>query len=193
MLDSVANVEAAGMVAVGVGADEADASRPRIVEVAGWRVAVLGFGGVVPETSWHAAGERPGQATGYDADRMAAAVAAAAAVADLVVVTVHWGTERALEPRPEDVVKARAMIAAGADVVFGHHVHRLQPLELVADVPVFWNLGNFVWPRLSPESATTAVAAWVVEPDGTVSACLLPFEVDGLGVPRPTGASPTCR
>lgn len=193
MLDSVANVEGAGMIAVGVGVDEADAHRPRIVEVAGWRVAVLGFGGVVPEVSWFAGADRPGQATGYDAARMAAAVAAAADDADLVVVTVHWGTERALEPRSEDVVKAQAMIDAGVDVVFGHHVHRLQPLERVDDVPVFWNLGNLVWPRLSPESATSAVAVWTVEPDGTSTACLVPFEIDAMGVPHPTGADPDCR
>jgi hypothetical protein len=193
MLDSAANLAAVGMIPVGVGVDAADAFRARIVEVAGWRVAVLGFGGVVPEVSWFAGADQPGQATGYDAARMAQAVAVAADDADLVVVTVHWGTERALEPRPEDVVKAQAMIDAGADVVFGHHVHRLQPLERVDAVPVFWNLGNFVWPRLSPESATSAVAVWTVEPDGTSAACLVPFEIDAMGVPHPTGADPDCR
>jgi hypothetical protein len=192
MVESVSNVEAAGMVAVGVGVDEEDAYRPRIVEAAGWRVAVLGFGGVVPEISWHASGDRPGQPTGYDAERMAQAVRAAAADADLVVVTVHWGAEGALTPRPEDVTKARALAAAGADVVFGHHAHRLQPVERVDGLPVFWNLGNFIWPRLSDAGARTAIAEWVIEPDGTTSACLLPAEIDGSGVPRMTGGEPDC-
>ena len=193
MVEGAANVEAAGMVAVGVGANEAEAYAPRVVEVNGWRIAILGFGGVVPTPEWTARGELPGQATGYDPDRMAEAVAAARRDADLVIATVHWGTEGALEPRPEDRPKARAMIAAGADVVFGHHAHRLQPLEVVDGAPVFWNLGNFVWPRLSQASATTAVAEWIVEPDGTVTSCLLPAEIDARGVPAPTGDPRRCR
>ena len=193
MVEGVTNVEAAGMVAVGVGADEQEAYAPRVVEVNGWRIAILGFGGVVPTPEWTARDELPGQATGYDPDRMAEAVAAAHADADLVIATVHWGTEGALEPRPEDRPKARAMIAAGADVVFGHHAHRLQPLEVVDGAPVFWNLGNFVWPRLSQASATTAVAEWIVEPDGTVISCLLPAEIDVRGVPAPTGEPRRCQ
>lgn len=192
MLDSVANVQAAGMATVGVGHDEDEAYRPHVVEVAGWRVAILGFGGVVPVADWTARGDLPGQATGYDPARMAAAVEAAAADADVVVATVHWGEEGSLEPRPEDVVKAEAMIAAGADVVFGHHAHRLQPLEVIDDVPVFWNLGNFVWQRTSDAAARTAVAQYEIEPDGTVQACLLPFEIDHEGVPRPTGEDRHC-
>ena len=192
MVEGVGSVEAAGIVAVGVGADEAEAYTPRFVEVAGWRIAILGFGGVVPEPSWTARGALPGQATGYDPARMAEAVALARDDADLVIATVHWGAEGALEPRQEDVVKAEAMIAAGADVVFGHHAHRLQPLQEVDGAPVFWNLGNFVWPRLSQAGATTAVAEWIVDPDGTVTACLLPAEIDDRGVPAPTGAPREC-
>jgi hypothetical protein len=192
MVEGVDNVEAAGIVAVGVGADEVEAYTPRLVEVDGWRIAILGFGGVVPEPSWTARGALPGQATGYDPARMAEAVALAREDVDLVIATVHWGAEGATEPRPEDVVKAEAMIEAGADVVFGHHAHRLQPLEQVDGVPVFWNLGNFVWPRLSQAGATTAVAEWIVDPDGTVTSCLLPVEIDDRGVPAPTGAPREC-
>lgn len=192
MVESVGNVEDAGLVAVGVGRDEEEAYRPRIVEASGLRVAVLGFGGVVPVPEWHARGDRPGQATGYDAERMAQAVAAARREADLVVATVHWGREGADEPRREDVAKARAMVEAGVDAVFGHHAHRLQPVELVDGVPVFWGLGNFVWPRTSAAGATTAIAEWTREPDGSGRACLRHAEIDARGVPAPTGAAPTC-
>ena len=85
------------------------------------------------------------------------------------------------------------MIAAGADVVFGHHAHRLQPLERVAGAPVFWNLGNFVWPNRSEEASRTAVATFRVEPDGSTGACLAPFRIDATGVPRPTGDAPSCQ
>jgi hypothetical protein len=96
-------------------------------------------------------------ASGDDVDQMAAAVEAASASADVVVVTIHWGVEGVAEPDAEDRARAEAMIAAGADVIFGHHPHRLGELEFVDGVPVFWTLGNFVWPRLSDAGATTAV------------------------------------
>ncbi|MFA9429933.1 CapA family protein [Egicoccus sp. AB-alg2] len=192
MLASVERVERTGLRTVGVGPDEARAHEPQFLDVAGWRVAVLGFGGVVPEPDWIAYGDAPGQATGYDAERMARSVARAKADADLVVVSVHWGEEGALEPRPEDRQKAQAMAAAGADVVFGHHAHRLQPVEQVDGAAVFWNLGNFVWPRFSDDGARTALARWTVEPDGTTSACLVPAEIDDDGVPRLTDDAPTC-
>jgi hypothetical protein len=192
IVDGLRNVEAAGMVGVGVGAHEDEAYRPRIVDVQGWRIAIVGFGGVVPTPDWTARGAAPGQATGYDPARMAEAIEVAAADADLVIATVHWGEEGAFTPRPEDRVKADAMIAAGADVVFGHHAHRLQPLERVGDVPVFWNLGNFVWPSRSEDASRTAVATFTVEPDGRTEACLRPFRIDEGGVPRPTGNAADC-
>jgi hypothetical protein len=193
IVDSLRNVEAAGMVGLGAGEDEAEAFAPRIVEVQGWRVALLGFGGVVPVPEWTSWGDRPGQASGYDAAAMARAVAAADEVADLVVVSVHWGEEGSFEPREEDRERAEAVIAAGADVVFGHHAHRLQPLERVDGVPVFWNLGNFVWPRTSDDAAVTAVGELAVSPDGEVTACLVPFEIDHDGRPSPTGEPRVCR
>jgi hypothetical protein len=193
ILDSLRNVEAAGLVALGAGVDEDEAYAARLVEVQGWTVALLGFGGVVPDPSWTSWGDRPGQASGYDAGAMARAVAAAADLADLVVVSIHWGEEGAFVPRDEDRDRAEAVVAAGADVVFGHHAHRLQPLERIDGVPVFWNLGNFVWPRLSDAAATTAVGEFAVSPDGSVEACLVPFEIDEQGRPLPTDAPRDCR
>ena len=191
LLDGIGQLGAAGLTPVGAGEDVDAASRPALVEVGGWKVAVLGFGGVVPTPDWIAADDHPGMADGDSIESMAAAVEAADDAADLVVVTIHWGAERDTRPRPEDRARAEALIRAGADVVFGHHAHRLQPLETVEDVPVAWGLGNFVWPAVSPEAAATAVARVVVEPDGTVEACLIPAEISSQGRPELI-AGPPC-
>ena len=79
------------------------------------------------------------------------------------------------------------MIEAGADIIFGHHPHRMQPLEMVGDAAVFWSLGNFVWPHNSVPSATTAVARAVVAPDGTIDSCLIPAYIETHGHPVLTG------
>jgi poly-gamma-glutamate synthesis protein (capsule biosynthesis protein) len=191
MLDSIKHAHEAGIAPVGVGADLAAATTPAVFERGGWRIAVLGFGGVVPDASWLATPQSPGLASGDDLDLMAEAVRAADAVADLVFVTIHWGMELDTEPRTDDTRFAEAMIEAGADGIFGHHQHRLGPLGVHNERPIAWGLGNFVWPRLSAESARTAVARFVVEPDGAVHGCLLPAVIAEHGHPELTGPQ-TC-
>jgi hypothetical protein len=190
MLDGRVNVAEAGIAPVGVGADLAQAMEPALFDIGGWTVAVVGMGGVVPAGWWLATEDGPGMASGDDIDQMVASVEAAAEVADIVVVAIHWMWELELEPRPDDRARAEAMIAAGADVVFGHHPHRLGRLELIDGKPVFWTLGNFVWPRLSDAGATTAVARVVVSPDGELEACLLPAFITVSGQPELTGPAP---
>jgi poly-gamma-glutamate synthesis protein (capsule biosynthesis protein) len=183
LLDSISHARAAGLAPVGVGADAAAAAVPAIIERGGWRIAVLGFGGVVPAANWLAGPGRPGMANGDDIDSMTTAVRAAAAQADLVFVTIHWGMELDTRPRPDDVARAHAMIDAGADGVFGHHAHRLQPMDTYRGRPIAWGLGNFVWPTLSAAGSRTAVAQFVVEPDGSITGCLLPAEIVSPGHP----------
>jgi poly-gamma-glutamate synthesis protein (capsule biosynthesis protein) len=189
LLDSIENVRAAGMSPVGVGANLGEAVTPALIEVDGWTVAVLGMGGIHPNVGWLATEDRPGMADGDDIEQMVASVKAAAAHADVVVVTIHWGTELVTEPDPGDRERAEAMIAAGADVIFGHHAHRLGEMELIDGAPVFWTLGNFVWPRLSDAGATTAVARVTVSPDGPVEACLIPAFIERSGRPELQGES----
>lgn len=191
LLDGRRNLEAEGIAPVGVGADLEEAMNPAVFEVGGWRIGVLGMGGVVPSASWLAAPGRPGMLSGDDTELMVEAVARAAAQADLVVVTIHWGWELETEPRADDRARAEAMVAAGADVIFGHHPHRLGRMETIGGRPVFWTLGNFIWPRLSDASATTAVARVVVTPDGSITGCLVPAFIERPGEPV-LQAAPVC-
>ncbi len=188
LLDGVLQARLAGLRPVGVGADVAAATKPEVIEVGGWTIAVLGMGGVIPGTGWLATDDRPGMASGDDIEQMTAAVRAATEVADLVFVTIHWGVEGESEPRDDDRARAVAMIEAGADAIFGHHPHRLGELELVDGVPVYWTLGNFIWPRLSDLSATSGVARLQIGADGHVDACLLPAFIERSGQPSLTGA-----
>ena len=183
LLDSRVQLERAGIAPVGVGQDAATANAPVIVERNGWTIAVLGFGGVVPSEQWLAGPAHPGMADGNDSASMIAAIRAADEVADLVFVTIHWGRELDTQPRAEDVARAQAMIDAGADGIFGHHSHRLQPLGWYRDHPIAWGLGNFVWPSLSAAGSRTAVAEFVVRPDGSLAACLLPAVIASPGHP----------
>lgn len=188
LVDGIGNLRAAGLIPVGSGENLDEAMAPAIVDVGGWRIAVVGLTTVsgyavgAPGGAWFASADRPGVAYA-SMENIAVAVGAASAAADIVIVTVHWGDGGSSYPNLGDRRRAEAMIAAGADVVLGHHSHRLQPLEIVDGAPVFWSLGNFVWPSQGPAGATTAVAEIIVEPDGAIHARLIPAYIESHGQP----------
>ena len=94
----------------------------------------------------------PGEANGApgaDEATVLAAVKAARAQCDLLVISVHWGVEYATAPRPDDVDFAHKMLDAGASVIVGAHPHVLQPIETYRtqdgrDTVIFYSLGNFL-------------------------------------------------
>lgn len=67
---------------------------------------------------------------------------------DALVVSVHTGVEYTDVPEARDRVFFRALAAAGADAIVGHHSHTPHPVEAVRvddrEVPVFYSLGNLV-------------------------------------------------
>src|SRR5579863_10428652 len=88
-------------------------------------------------------------APGADEATVLAAVKAARAECDLLVISAHWGIEYATAPRPEDVDLAHKMLEAGASVVVGGHPHVLQPIETYRtqdgrDTVIFYSMGNFL-------------------------------------------------
>jgi poly-gamma-glutamate synthesis protein (capsule biosynthesis protein) len=184
LLDSIRNVRRAGIVPVGAGANQRAADAPAYVDVNGWRIAVVGVGEVLDPLDQVAVGDRPGTAVGHDFPRALRAIREAERRADLVLVTIHWGVELDTEPRAYQVEEARRMIDAGADAIFGHHAHRLQPMDSYRGRPIFYGLGNFVWPNFSVAGSTTAVAEVTVTPDGRIRGRLLPAFITSPGHPE---------
>ena len=76
---------------------------------------------------------------------------------DLVIVVLHWGTQYAEVPAPEQVAAARAFIDAGADAVIGHHPHILQAIERYKKGLIAYSLGNFVFQNAVPGQRDTGV------------------------------------
>ena len=184
LLDTRKNLLRHDIAPVGAGKDPAEAVAPALFEINGWRVAVVGFDKVVdPYPEAIAAPGHPGTAAGHDLDAMQDAVEAAASQADLVVVAIHWGVELDTQPRADDVDLAHRLVDAGADAIFGGHSHRLQPMERYRGRPIFYSLGNFVWPNFSVAGSTTAVAEVKVSATGTVTGRLIPAYIESAGHP----------
>ncbi len=88
---------------------------------------------------------------------------------DIVVVSMHWGTEYQPSPASSTVELAHALIDAGADIILGHHPHVLQPVEIYKDKLIFYSLGNFVFDQVGEEQNKSMIATIDVWNDGMLS------------------------
>ncbi len=181
MLDGLMNARAAGLLPVGSGRSALEAFTPQLLEVNGWRVAVFGFTQFVEFESAYATKDHPGVANARNIQLAASAIAKWDDLVDVVVVTVHWGVEVTFELSKGQTSGAAAMVDAGADLIFGHHPHRVQKFRLVDNVPVFYSLGNFVWFDFGGPGSDSAVGQAVFRVSGKVRACKLDAQIDRPG------------
>lgn len=65
-----------------------------------------------------------------------------------IVIYIHWGEEESSYPFKEDVLKARKLIDAGADIIIGAHAHAPQSIEKYNNGIIAYNLGNFIMPTM---------------------------------------------
>lgn len=185
LLASVKNVADAKITPIGAGEDAVAAEEPAIFNIKGWKIAVVPWDYVVDPWPTAVAGPgHPGTAFGHDFDAVVKAVKRVDRQVDLTVVQTHWGVELETRPNVAQVPLGHRLIEAGADIIFGGHSHRMQPLEIYKGKPIFWSLGNFVWPAQSVESATSGVAEVTVKPNGKIKAKLLPAYISSPGRPE---------
>lgn len=70
-------------------------------------------------------------------------VARAKAEHDIVIVSYHWGAELDYKPNENQIKLGRLTIDSGADLVLGHHSHRINPIERYQGKYIVYSLGNF--------------------------------------------------
>jgi poly-gamma-glutamate synthesis protein (capsule biosynthesis protein) len=148
LLDTLRRLREAGIKPVGAGANDLEAHYPVLVDLGGLRLAFLAYVDVEPKVATAAPG-RPGVAW-LEPERVLADIRFARPLADLVIVSPHWGIEYATQPNKQQVELARRMIDAGADLVVGTHPHVVQPLEEYHGRWIAYSLGNFVFDQKSP-------------------------------------------
>ena len=127
--------------------DAADYDTLRFYDHEGFRIAVLSYtygtnGLILPYGSELVVPY-------LDEDTVSRQVRNAKENADLVFVSVHWGTENLLSVTDEQKNYASIMADAGADVIIGHHPHVIQPIEWIdrgdgKRTLCIYSLGNLV-------------------------------------------------
>lgn len=66
-------------------------------------------------------------------------------IADIVIVSLHWGEEFRDYPSPEQIEIARSFIENGATIIIGHHAHVFQGYEEYLDGLIIYDLGSFIF------------------------------------------------
>ncbi|SBT47652.1 CapA family protein [Micromonospora narathiwatensis] len=85
------------------------------------------------------------------AEILAAAKRLRAAGAEIVVLSMHWGTEYLHQPDADQEKWVRPLIASpDIDLILGHHAHVVQPIEKIGADWVVYGMGNQVARHLEP-------------------------------------------
>lgn len=156
---TIAKLGEASIAWFGVGRDDEQAARPKIIQTPDGTVGLLSFGDEViccdPPIDGHY-----GCAPMSDV-LMQRCVEGLAKEVDIVIVQVHTGLTNYHLPAPETRQLFRSLIDWGADAVIGHHPHVLQGMETYQGKPIYYSLGNLVfapifrkrgWMKLSEEN-----------------------------------------
>ncbi len=172
--ETLRHLDNAGIFHTGAGKNLDWARKPAVKSVGGKTIAFLAYSKTLP-SQFYAGHDHPGTAPGFET-LYARDISEAKSVADYVIVSFHWGAEKASTPRLYQVAAAHGAIDAGADVVIGHHPHVLQGVERYKNGIIFYSLGNFAFGSMSRSSDVGAIARITLE-DGIKEAEVIPLNV----------------
>jgi poly-gamma-glutamate capsule biosynthesis protein CapA/YwtB (metallophosphatase superfamily) len=147
LTDTLEHLTGAGLRPVGAGRNEEAAWRPATVQTGRARVAIVAFGtpsSGIP-SSWAAARDRSGVAYLPRLSHAAATrIASSVHTGDIVVASVHWGTNWGYTVDDEQARFAHALIDAGVHVVHGHSSHHPRPIELYRGGLILYGCGDLI-------------------------------------------------
>jgi poly-gamma-glutamate synthesis protein (capsule biosynthesis protein) len=175
MLDTFTSLDKANIKYVGAGHDLDKASMPKYYSINGFNVAILGSSHVIPVADWAAGKNKPGVAITYNPTRLLSEISNAKKNANIVVVYVHWGTERNTKPDTYQRNLAKKYIDSGADLVIGAHPHVLQGFEYYKGKLIAYSLGNFVFTNIKNDTMILNVK---FNKDKSYTASISPCAID---------------
>lgn len=143
-------LDAAGLRHTGSARTAAEAAAPTILDVRGVRVALLSY--TFSFNGLRRPAGRAWVANLLDLEAVrAAARRARDAGAEVVILSVHWGTEYQHAPNAQQRRLARELLGASdVELILGHHAHVVQPFERIGGGWVAYGLGNHLsWQSFS--------------------------------------------
>lgn len=148
LADTTKILDQAGILHAGAGSKLADAARPAIFKSERLKIAMLAV--TDNEPAWKASDKKPGiyfcpiELKDPMAKELMGGIKDLKKKVDLVILSLHWGPNWGYEPLPEHRLFARALIDAGADIVYGHSAHIFRGVEIYKGKPIMYSTGDFI-------------------------------------------------
>lgn len=142
--DTLDTLESANIGYFGAGRNLEEAMKPYYVEIDGITIAFVAASRAEKNIMTPQATEdTPGILRCYDTELFLEVIKEADANADIVLASVHWGTEYSTVLEDVQLTTGKLYLDAGADVIIGSHSHCLQGMEFYNGKPIIYSLGNF--------------------------------------------------
>lgn len=149
--------------------------RPVFKDVRGLKFAFLGYNDV---------GYKQEGISWADEAKISSDIAEAKKIADIIIVTFHWGVEYRNHPDNRQRYLGHLTIDAGADLVIGNHPHWIQPIELYKGKLITYAHGNFVFDQeWSLKTKQGVVGKYTFYDNKLVDAEFLPVLIENYGQP----------
>src|SRR4051794_33952613 len=151
LVETLRTLDDAGLAHAGAGRNVEEAQQPAVVPVGARRVVVHAVGtesSGVP-SGWAATKNRGGVAfvpnlSASVADALATQARRTARPGDVVVVSVHAGSNWGYGVSGRYTRFARRLVDGGVDVVHGHSSHHPRPLQVYRGRPILYGCGDLV-------------------------------------------------
>lgn len=165
---TIQQVEKHGILHAGAYANADDLNKATVAEVNGIRIGFLSYTTVInrkPKSKYAKSIATPSNRNIIDDVQ-----ALRDQNADIIICMMHWGIEKDTQPSASQKKLAEAILAAGVDIIIGHHPHVLQPVEVKTierdgesrKVMVAWSLGNFIGNMRSRNTQSSVILDFTI-------------------------------
>jgi poly-gamma-glutamate synthesis protein (capsule biosynthesis protein) len=152
LLETLTTLQKLNVKATGAGRNDHEARAPAVLNLGKARLLIFSFGSTssgIP-LEWAATSEAPGvnllpDLSEASTSEVADQVMAHRRPGDLVVVSIHWGSNWGFHIPHEQRILARALIdKAGVSIVHGHSSHHPRAIEIYRDRLILYGCGDFL-------------------------------------------------
>jgi poly-gamma-glutamate capsule biosynthesis protein CapA/YwtB (metallophosphatase superfamily) len=150
--ETLASLQKLNIKVAGAGRNERDAEAPAVLSLAKARLLIFAFGSPssgVP-LDWAAADDDPGvnllgDLSEASAMRVVEQIESFRRPSDLVLVSIHWGSNWGYHVPDEQVIFSHTLIdKAGVSIIHGHSSHHPRPIEIYRDRLILYGCGDFL-------------------------------------------------
>ena len=150
--ETLKTLDAAGIAHAGAGNDAEEAMQPAVLDMAGnGRLLLFSFGSItsgIPE-DWKATSISPGvnlleDFSKANAARVADQMRAYQQPGDLIIASIHWGSNWGYEIPRDQIMFAHRLIEEGIAIVHGHSSHHLKAIEVFKGRLILYGCGDFL-------------------------------------------------